>query len=157
MRSLFSLLNVKYEPPISGMPRRPTSISTVSVTGPSGPGSSSTCDGSAAEQVAQPAQLVRVVPVHPHPEPDRLLGLARGVGQHALLAQRHELGDAVGLDVALALEPEVALDVDLDPQALAVEAVLPALVLAEHGVEALVEVLVGRGPRRGGRPSGCWP
>ena len=37
MRSLFSLLKVKYEPPTSGMPRRPTSISTVSVTGPSGP------------------------------------------------------------------------------------------------------------------------
>ena len=37
MRSLFSLLNVKYEPPTSGSPSRPTSISTVSVTGPSGP------------------------------------------------------------------------------------------------------------------------
>ena len=99
-----------------------------------------------AEQVAQPAQLVRVVPVHPHPEPDRLLGLARGVGQDALLAQRHELGDAERLDVALGREAEVALDVDLDPQALAVEPVLPALVLAEHGVEALEEVLVGAAP-----------
>ena len=37
MRSLFSLLKVKYEPPTSGMPSRPTSISTVSLTGPSGP------------------------------------------------------------------------------------------------------------------------
>ena len=37
IRSLFSLLNVKYEPPMSGMPSRPTSISTVSVTGPFGP------------------------------------------------------------------------------------------------------------------------
>ena len=80
------------------------------------------------------------------PEADRLLGLARGVGQHALLAERHELGDAVGLDVALAREAEVPLDVDLDPQALAVEAVLLALVLAEHGVEALEEVLVGPAP-----------
>ena len=41
-------------------------------------------------------------------------------------------------------EAEVALDVDLDPQALAVEPVLVALVLAEHRVEALEEVLVGR-------------
>ena len=57
-----------------------------------------------------------------------------------------ELGDAVGLDVALALEPEVALDVDLDPQALAVEPVLPALVLAEHRVVALEDVLVGPAP-----------
>ena len=98
------------------------------------------------ERVAEPAQLVGVVPVHPHPEADRLLGLARGVGQHALLAQAHEPVDPVGLDVALRGEPEVALDVDLDPQALAVEPVLVALVLAAHGVEALVEVLVRAPP-----------
>ena len=46
----------------------------------------------------------------------------------------------------LVVKPELALDVDLDPQALAVEAVLVALVLAEHRVEALVEVLVGAAP-----------
>ena len=50
------------------------------------------------------------------------------------------------LDVALGLEAQLALDVDLHPEALAVEAVLPALVLAEHRVEALVEVLVGAAP-----------
>src|SRR5204862_3855391 len=82
----------------------------------------------------------------PEAEPDRLLGLPSGVRQDALLAQRHELGDAVRLDVALALEAEIALDVDLDPQALAVEPVLPALVVAEHGVEALKQVLVGTAP-----------
>ena len=98
------------------------------------------------EQLAQPAQLVRVVPVHPHAEPDRLLGLPRGEGQHALLAQGHELGDAERLDVTLRGEAQVAFDVDLHPQALAVEAVLVALVLAEHGVEALVQVLVGAPP-----------
>ena len=54
--------------------------------------------------------------------------------------------DAVGLDVALGGEAEVALDVDLDPQALAVEPVLVALVLAEHRVEALVQVLVRAAP-----------
>ena len=43
-------------------------------------------------------------------------------------------------------EPEVALDVDLDPQPLAVEPVLVALVLAEHRVEALVQVLVRAAP-----------
>ena len=118
----------------------------MSVTGPSRPSIVVTAVGSAAEQVAQAAQLVGVVPVHPHPEPDRLLGLARGVGQDALLAERHELGDPERLDVALGREPEVALDVDLDPQALAVEPVLVALVLAEHRVEALVEVLVGAAP-----------
>ena len=146
MRSLFSFEKVKYEPPSSGMPRRPTIISTVSVTGPWGPCDGHLLRGVLGQQVAQAAQLVRIVPVHPHAEADRLLGLLRGVGQHALLAQADELGDAVRLDVALAGEAELALDVHLDPQALAVEAVLPALVLAEHGVEALEEVLVGPAP-----------
>ena len=69
-----------------------------------------------------------------------------GVVEDPLLAALDELGDAVGLDVALALEAEFLLDFDLDPQALAVEAVLVALVLAEHGVVALEEVLVGAAP-----------
>ena len=75
-----------------------------------------------------------------------MLGLASGVGEHALLAQGHEAGDPERLDVALRGEAELALDVDLDPQALAVEPVLVPLVLAEHGVEPLVEVLVGASP-----------
>ena len=140
------MLNVKYEPPSSGIPSRPTIISTESVTGPVRALDGDRLGRVLGQQVAQPAQLVRVVPVHPHPEPDRLLGLARGVGQDALLAQADELGDPVGLDVALAREAEVALDVDLDPQALAVEPVLVALVVAEHRLEALVEVLVGPAP-----------
>src|SRR6185503_6527778 len=99
------------------------------------------------KQVAQAAELVGVVPVHPHPEPDALLGLASGVGQDALLAQRHELGETERLDVALRGEAEVTLDVDLDPQALAVEPVLEALVVPEHRVVALVDVLVRAAPR----------
>ena len=147
MRSLFSLLNVKYEPPVSGMPSRPTIISTVSVTGPRGPLDRRLLGGVGGEEVAQPEQLRRVVPVHPVAEPHRLLGLARREGQHPLLAQADELRDAERLDVALALEVEVALDVDLDPQPLAVEAVLEPLVLAEHRVVALEHVLVGAAPR----------
>ena len=46
----------------------------------------------------------------------------------------------------LLVKPELALDVDLDPEALAVEAVLPALVLAEHRVEAAEDVLVRPAP-----------
>ena len=129
------------------MPSRPTIISTVSVTGPSGPSIVTSLGRVRREQVAQAQQLGRVVPVHPVAEPDGLLGLAGGEREHPLLAQAHELGDAVRLDVALAREAEVALDVDLDPQALAVEAVLVALVLAQHRVEALVQVLVRAAPR----------
>src|SRR3989304_1454999 len=92
------------------------------------------------------ARLVGIVPVHPVAEPDALLGLAGRVGEDALLAERDERADAVGLDVALRRESEVALDVHLDPQALAVEPVLPALVVAEHREEPAVDVLVGPAP-----------
>ena len=146
MRSLFSLLNVKYEPPISGIPSRPTSISTRVRDGAIRALDRRDGGRVRSEEVVQAAQFGRVVPVHPHPEPDGLLRLARGVGQDALLAQGHELGDAVRLDVALRGEAEVPLDVDLHPQPLAVEAVLVALVLAEHRVEPLVQVLVGPPP-----------
>src|SRR5262249_53966751 len=50
------------------------------------------------------------------------------------------------LDVALGGELELLLDLDLDPEALAVEAILVAEPLAEHGVIALVGVLVGTPP-----------
>ncbi len=99
-----------------------------------------------AKFIAQQTQAVGIVPVHPVAQADRLLGLHGGIVQHTLLAQPDKRRDAVGFDVALALEVEIALDVHLDPQALAVEAVLPALILAQHGVIALVDVLVGAAP-----------
>ncbi len=98
------------------------------------------------EQLGEAPQLIGVVPVHPEPEALALLSLAGRVRQDALLAEADELGDPEGLDVPLAGEPEITLDVHLDPQALAVEAVLVALVLAEHRVEALEHVLVGPSP-----------
>ena len=44
------------------------------------------------------------------------------------------------------LEAKLFLHLDLDPQALAVEAVLVALLIALHGLEALVQVFVGAPP-----------
>ena len=87
-----------------------------------------------------------MLPVHPHPEPDRLLGDLVGKALSTRLAELDEAVDPVGLDVALVLEAEILFGFDLDPQPLAVEAVLVALPLAEHGVVALVEVLVGAAP-----------
>jgi hypothetical protein len=82
-----------------------------------------------------------------------LLCLDAGKLIDALLAQPDELVDAgervAGnevLDVALGAELQLLLDLDLDPQPLAIEAVLVALFLAEHGVVALVDVLVGAAP-----------
>ena len=52
-----------------------------------------------------------------------------------------ELGEPELLDLALRVEPELALDADLDPQTLAVEAVLVALVVAAQRLVALEDVL----------------
>ena len=90
--------------------------------------------------------VVAVLPVHPHPEPLALLGLLRRKSVHARLAQLHEAVDPERLDLPLVVEAQLALDLDLDPQALAIEPVLETLALAEHRVIALVEVLVGPSP-----------
>jgi hypothetical protein len=84
---------------------------------------------------------VVVAPVHPHSEALRLLGHHADEARHALLAALRELGDPVLLDLALRVEAELLLDLDLDPEALAVEAVLVALVVAARRVVALVDVL----------------
>ena len=58
-----------------------------------------------------------------------------------LLAALGELGEPVLLDLALRVEAERLLDLDLDPEALAVEAVLVALVVAAQRLVALEDVL----------------
>src|SRR5262249_40306378 len=56
--------------------------------------------------------------------------------------------EPVLLDLALRVEPELALDADLDPEALAVEPVLVALVEAAQRLVALEDVLQRPPPRR---------
>ena len=86
-------------------------------------------------------RVVRPLPVHPHAEAAGLLGLYAGVLGHAIAAGAREAVEPVGLDLVLRVEPERLLDLDLDPEPLAVEAVLVALVLAQRRVVALEEVL----------------
>jgi thioredoxin 1 len=59
----------------------------------------------------------------------------------ALAAAPGELGEPVLLDLALRVEPERLLDLDLDPEALAVEPVLVALLEAAKRLVALEQVL----------------
>jgi hypothetical protein len=61
---------------------------------------------------------------------------------------RANLVEAVLLDLALRVQPELVLDADLDPQALAVEPVLVALVEAAQRLVALEDVLERPPPRR---------
>ena len=57
------------------------------------------------------------------------------------LQRARELGEAVLLDLPLRVQAERLLDPDLDPEALAVEAVLVALVEPAHRLVALEDVL----------------
>ena len=84
---------------------------------------------------------VVVAPVHPLAEPDRPLRQLRRRPDDDVAALAGELGEPVLLDLALRVEPELALDADLDPEALAVEAVLVALVVAAQRLVALEDVL----------------
>ena len=91
--------------------------------------------------VAVGVGVVRVVQVDP--EADALgepLPL-REVRGHALLAELVELGDAVGLDLPLAVDAQAALDLELDRQAVRVPARLARHSVAAHGLVAREEVL----------------
>jgi hypothetical protein len=89
---------------------------------------------------------VVVAPVHPLAEPLRSPGQLGGRPDDLLPALARELGEAVLLDLPLRVEPELALDADLDPEPLAVEPVLVALVEAAQGLVALEDVLERAAP-----------
>src|SRR5262249_8908700 len=93
-------------------------------------------------------RVVVGAPVHPLPEPLRAPDQLRRRPDDDLPALRRELLQAVVLDRALRVQPELALDPDLDPKALAVEAVLVALVEPAQRLVALEDVLERPAPRR---------
>ncbi len=91
---------------------------------------------------------VVVAPVHPLAEADRP---SREVGRRLdddVAAAARELGEPVLLDLALRVQAQLTLDADLDPEALAVEAVLVALMVAAQRLVALEDVLQRAPPRR---------
>ena len=92
-------------------------------------------------------RVVVVVPVHPAAEAPVLVGDHLGELGDPLAAARGELREPVLLDVALRVQAERLLDLDLDPEPLAVEAVLVALVEAPERLVALEDVLQRAAPR----------
>jgi hypothetical protein len=84
---------------------------------------------------------VVVSPVHPLTEPGRSLGEGARRPDDHVPATASELCEPELLDLALRVEPELPLDPDLDPEALAVEPVLVALVVAAERLVALEDVL----------------
>src|SRR5205823_7954088 len=89
---------------------------------------------------------VVVAPVHPLPEPLRAARQLRRRAHDHVAATARELLEPELLDLALRVEPELALDADLDPEPLAVEAVLIALVEAAERLVALEDVLQRAAP-----------
>ena len=63
------------------------------------------------------------------------------IGEHALATQGVEPGDAVLLDLLLAVDPQTAFDFELDGQAVAVPAGLARHAVAAHRLEARKDVL----------------
>ena len=92
---------------------------------------------------------VRVVgarPIHPLAHANRALRDRRRGPIHTRAARLRESGQSVFLDVALAVQVQLALDLHLDPEPLAIESVLVALVEAPHRLVPLVQVLVRARP-----------
>ena len=73
------------------------------------------------------------------------------------LHSRAKLVEAVLLDLPLGVQAELLLDADLDPQPLAVEAVLVALVEAAERLVALEDVLQRAAPGRVHARASCSP
>src|SRR5436190_19278847 len=84
---------------------------------------------------------VIVAPVHPLAEASRAPRQLGGVAGNGVAALPRELGEAVLLDLALRVQSQRALDADLDPETLAVVAVLITLVESAERVVALEDVL----------------
>src|SRR5919109_2892413 len=70
-----------------------------------------------------------VIPMHPLPKADGLLRNTLGEFFHTGAASAGELVQTVVHDVLLRVEAQLLLNLDLQPQPLAVEAVLPPLVV----------------------------
>ncbi len=90
--------------------------------------------------------VVAIVPAHPLAEPDRLLRNNVGEFLNSSATLPGKLGQPVGFNLTLGVEAQLFLYFDLDPEALAIEAILPALIESPHGMISLEDVLVGPSP-----------
>src|SRR5712692_5728401 len=91
-------------------------------------------------------RVVVIAPIHPVTQADGLLGLAFRKGVDLLFTTLDELIYAIGFDIELSFKAKFLFNFDFNPQALAIEAVLVALLVPLHGLKALVQVLVGASP-----------
>src|ERR1041384_96874 len=89
---------------------------------------------------------VGIVPVHPVAKSNGLLRLKSSELKDTLFALFHERPDAVAFNVALGFEAKLLFDLDLDPEALAIEAILITQFVPGHRVIALKDVFISATP-----------
>jgi hypothetical protein len=99
------------------------------------------------EGFGETSKLVSVVPVHPVPKADGLLGLNSRKIQGSLLASLDELCYSITFDLAFSLETKFFLNLNFHPEALTIEAILVAKPQSLHRLEALKEIFVHAGSR----------
>ena len=90
---------------------------------------------------------VGVVPVHPIPKANGLVGLHCRKAPHSLLARFDKSINPERFDIALRGESLFLFDFDFNPQPLAVEALLEPQLVALHRLEAIEQVFVCPAPR----------
>ena len=59
-------------------------------------------------------RVVRIIPVSPISEPDRLLGLHACISQYSLLASLDKLADAIRLNVSFIVQTQFFLNLNFD-------------------------------------------
>ena len=75
-----------------------------------------------------------------------MLGLTLGKSEDTFFTTLHKFGDTISFDIALILHAQLFLNLNLDPQALGVEAILIALLVALHGLKTLKQIFVRASP-----------
>src|SRR3990167_3095369 len=90
--------------------------------------------------------VVRIFPIHPLAQPDRLLGLNFGIFFHSLFAPFYELGYAVKFNVFLGLKVEFFFNLYFHPKSLTIKAVLKSLVKTPHRLISLEQIFIRSAP-----------
>ncbi len=69
------------------------------------------------------------------------------IARNALFTFVDEIGDTVRLDLALVGEAQLLLNLDLDPQTLAIEPLLPPQLVPKHSLKPIAKVFIDPTPR----------
>ncbi len=90
--------------------------------------------------------VVGIFPIHPLPQPTRLLSLNACVFQHTIATGAGKFVQSICNDILLRVEPQAFFHLDFHPEALTIKPVLKSLVRSAHRPIALKHVFVRATP-----------